>query len=152
MTPEIIDALNASLAAHLTVIEFYADLAACHDRLGLPKLAEHWRGEVADEGEHRDRLLKRLEFLDAEEVWTHDAPPEVDEDPLKAIERALAVEEAAASLERDGIVAARKAGDEGTADVFRKNLKASESSIYELKSWLDAAQLVTPANWLANWT
>lgn len=150
MNPDIIQALNASLAAHLTAIETYADLAACHDRAGLTKLASHWRDEATEEREHLDRILKRLEFFDAEEDFTHAAPGEADEDPAATLDMVLAMERSAAAIERAGILTAREAGDEGTADVFRENLKGSESAIYELMAWQRAIAIMGRENWLAN--
>lgn len=152
MNPDIIQALNASLAAHLTAIETYADLAACHDRAGLTKLASHWRDEATEEREHLGRILKRLEFFDAEEDFTHAAPGEADEDPAATLDMVLAMERSAAAIERAGILTAREAGDEGTAAVFAANLAGSEESIYTLKSWLSAIGLVGRDNWLANQT
>lgn len=152
--PEVVTALNASVAKHLQEIEINRNLAAFYGRHGFPKLAAHFAEDVGYEGEHLARLLGRLGFLDAAPDYTHEPPfaPGAVGEVASVFTSLLAVIESSSEVERAGILTAVEAGDEGTAEVFRENLKGSEGASLEVRGFLDAIAAVTPQNWLANWT
>lgn len=144
---KVIAALQAATRLHWTAIEAYT-LAASTFRVtfNLPKLAEHFDGEVADEREHLGRLVNRLRYFEQSPDLQHE-PGEMPEEPEPLLAAALALEEKAAEAERAGVLACRSMGDEGLAMILALNLQGSEESIL----WLESARRSIKAMGLDNW-
>lgn len=160
--PKVIEALRRSVAAHWTAIEVYTCQVAHFKAWGYPRLAEAVGADPTEEHKHLDRLLERLEFLEALTDRPEASPqpeyaedmPEGDEswprgDLPGIVEFNLNLESFAAQFERDGCQAALDAGDFGTFQVFQENLAGSEEDILTLKATARKLTDQTVANFLS---
>jgi bacterioferritin (cytochrome b1) len=150
--PAVIDALQRSVALHLTAIEHYQSLAEHLGRWGYTKLATRFREEVTDERDHLHAVMARLEYYDVQPTYMHDATlwPRFDVPGILAA--SLTLETAAAAAERQGVLDAMIVGDESTASVFATLLHGSEESIREIEADRLVISQVGLDNWLANQT
>ncbi len=148
--PAVITALQMSLAAHWLALETYRCQAAHFARAGYPRLAAQAAEDVKEEGEHADRLLARLEQFDTLPDTAHPAPvwPRLP-DYVGLLQANLALETAAAQVERDGILAARAVADERTAALLAENLEGSEASVVQLEAALRTIATVGVDQYLA---
>lgn len=151
-----LEALNSALEIEQTAAELYAAQAACFRAWGLPKLAEKWAAEILEELTHRQKLYDRIAVLDGTPTDKH-YPADRPGDKALAIEiegileTGLALEEEGRKRYRDGIPAARKAGDETSALLMAEILEQTEDHIVMLEGLISTFQAVGTANWLASW-
>ena len=134
MNQNVINALQASLRAHWTAVEQYTSQSAHFARWGYSKLAGAAHDDAKEERAHAKRLLARLEYFDTVPAYDHTAPVWPRHDLVGILASNLALENAAAQIERDGIIAARTVGDETTATLFTVNLADSEESIRAIEA------------------
>lgn len=146
----VVDALQASARLHLTAVEHYATLGEHLARWGYAKLGERWRADAEEERGHLRSLLARLEFFDIGASLDHASPAWPRHDAAGQLQASLALESAAAEVERGNVLAARAAGDELSALVFASLLKGSEESIRQIEADLRTIQQIGLDNWLAN--
>jgi bacterioferritin len=145
-----VQALQASVKAHWTAIHFYKLIAGQFGRWGYSKLAEHFKGEAADEQMHLDKLIERLELADVAPTCEGESLEPARHDVQAILAQALALENGAAEIERAGIQTAREAMDDGTSHLLRHNLEGSEQSILELEAELRVLSEIGLQNYLAN--
>lgn len=148
LNPEVVTALQASVAAHWTAVEFYTTVAAHLRRWGYIKLAAKAEGESDGERDHLALLLDRLEYGDVAPTLTHRALAWPRHDVAGMLGAALALETEAARVENAGAVTARQRGDEPSARIFGELAKASEESAAELTAALDLINVLGLANYL----
>lgn len=150
LAPAIVDALQKSVAAHLTAIENYSGQAAHFARQGYSKLAKSAEDDATEEREHLAKLFSRLETFDTQPAWTHANPSFPAGDFAGILAANLSLETAAAVVERAGILTARASGDEITAKIFAENLGGSEDSIREIEARQIVIADIGMENYLAN--
>lgn len=146
----VVASLQAGVGLHLTAIENYQTQSAHFARWGYSKLAAKYAEDAAEEREHLDALLKRLEFYDVQPNYEHEPPswPRHDYEGILATNYSL--ETAAANSERAAILACRSVGDEQTALVFAENLEGSEASIADIEAIQKVVEQIGLDNYLAN--
>lgn len=152
IAPAVIDALQKCVALHWTAIEHYATLAAHLTRWGYAKLGDRYRADANEESQHLTSLMQRLEFFDVQPTYVHSAPSWPRQDVAGILAASLTLETTAADTERAGILAARAAGDEKTAELLAGILAGSEASIREIEADRLVISQVGLDNWLANQT
>lgn len=145
----VIDALQASVALHLTAVEHYATLAEHLDRWGYAKLGEKYRADAEEERGHLKSCIDRLEFYDVAPVLTHSAPSWPRHDFVGILDANLQLEQTAATVERSNVLACRAVGDELSALVFASLLEGSEDSIREIEAVQAVIEVVGLDNYLA---
>lgn len=146
----VIDALQASVALHLTAVEHYATLATHLDRWGYGKLGDKYRSDAEEERGHLKACVARLEFYDVGAVLTHTAPSWPRHDFVGILEANLQLEQTAATVERSNILASRAVGDELSALVFAELLAGSEESIRDIEAVQAVIGQIGLDNFLAN--
>ena len=151
LDPKVRDALLASVAAHWEAIETYTGQRAHLQAAGYGAgLADAVGADPDEEREHLARLLARLEWFDEPTEAEATEPPDWPRHDLPGILRYnLALEEAAAGIERDGYAAALAAGDPGTAEVFLANLRGSEDGVLTIQATQRKVADQTLANFLS---
>lgn len=148
--PEVIAALHASAEAHWTAIHTYTAQAAHLKRAGYRKLAEALDDDVEEEQRHLRKLAKRLE-LGGQSLKASGGEGDWERGDYGSIlECNLALERAAADIERAGVKTAREAMDEGSADVFEHNLRGTEDGIEELEAQQQQIRDIGLDNFLAD--
>lgn len=147
---KVVAVLQAALGAHWLAMEQYRAQAAHLARAGYSRLAKAAAADVAEEGEHADRLLRRLEEFEVAPAYDHPSPlfPRLP-DYVGMLEANLRLEQAACDLEREGVVICRLAQDEQTARLLAENLAGSEESVVKLEAALAQIRAVTLPQWLA---
>lgn len=152
LAPAVTDAMQKCVALHLTAIEHYTTIKEHLARWGYTKLADRFAGDVDEERGHLQALLSRLEFFDVQPTYVHSAPSWPRQDVAGILAASLTLEATAADAEREGILAARAAGDEKTAELLAGILAGSEASIREIEADRLVISQVGLDNWLANQT
>ena len=151
MNPTVISALQAALVVHWTAIETYTGQAAHFLRNGYPLLAGKAKEDAEEERGHAAKLLARLEFWDQSPIYTHSSPNWPRLPDFNGILAAnLQLENDAAAIERAGILTARAAGDERTAEILADNLKGSEEAIEAITAAQRLIVAIGLDNYLAN--
>lgn len=146
----VIDALQASVALHLTAVEHYATLSEHLDRWGYAKLGDKYRTDADEERGHLKSCVDRLEFFDVAPVLSHPAPAWPRHDFAGILDANLQLEQTAASVERSNVTACRAVGDELSALVFAGLLEGSEDSIREIEAVQAVIETIGLDNYLAN--
>lgn len=146
----VIDALQASVGLHLTAIEHYQSLAEHFDRWGYGKLAVAYREDAEEERGHLREVLARLEYYDTQATHEHEPPDWPRHDYEGILAANLALETAAAEVERANVLACRAVGDEISALVFASLLEGSDSSIAKIEATQKVIEQIGVDNYLAN--
>ena len=152
LSPDIIEALQAAVRLHWTAIEQYTAQAAHLARQGYRVLAATLLEDAAEERQHLDRLLARLEVLETSPATDHTQPNWPRQDVPGLFQANLSLEQTAAATERAGILTAREAGDEITAKILGDLLSGSEKSVAEIEAELGLITALGLQNYLANQT
>lgn len=146
----VIDALQASVRLHLTAIENYQAQAEHLDRWGYGKLADAARGEAEEERRHLHEVQARLEFYDVQPTYDHDQPDWPRHDFEGILAANLALESAAAEVERGNVLACRAVGDELSAKIFAELLAGSEEAMAAIEATQRVIEQIGVDNYLAN--
>ena len=146
----VVKSLQLGVRLHLAAVENYETQAAHFGRWGYSKLAQAFEEDAAEEREHLQSLLKRLEFYDVEPDMAHDAPSWPRHDFEGALASNYALETAAANAEKAAIVACRNVGDEVSAAIFISNLAGSDSAIAKIEAIQKIIEQIGLDNYLAN--
>jgi bacterioferritin len=146
----VVASLQLGVSLHLTAVEHYQTLAAHFGRWGYSKLAAKYAADAAEEREHLDALLKRLEYYDVQPKYEHDQPswPRHDFEGILASNYDL--ETATANAERAAVLACRRVGDEVSAQVFAANLAGSDASIAAIEATQKVLEQIGLDNYLAD--
>lgn len=150
--PKVIESLQKSVSLHLTAIEHYQAAAAHMERIGYKKLAARFGADANEEREHLQAVMARLEFYMTQPTYQHQPPSWPRGDVPGILASSLALETAAAGVERQNVTAAREAGDEVSATIFASLLEGSEASILAIEADRVLIEQIGLDNWLANQT
>lgn len=146
----VIDALQASVRLHMTAIEHYQSQAEHFDRWGYGKLADAGRGEADEERRHLHEVQARLEFYDVQPAFDHEQPDWPRHDFEGILASNLAMETAAAEVERANVAACRAVGDEISAVIFTQLLEGSEEAMAAIEAKQRVIEQIGVDNYLAN--
>lgn len=146
----VIDALQASVRLHMTAIEHYQSQAEHFDRWGYGKLADEGRGEADEERRHLHEVQARLEFYDVQPAFDHEQPDWPRHDFEGILASNLAMETAAAEVERANVAACRAVGDEISAVIFTQLLEGSEEAMAAIEAKQRVIEQIGVDNYLAN--
>lgn len=120
----------AASEAHAT-LQYAAD-AATVDNWGIPRLAERFKKESAEEASHLQRFLDRIAFVECDPSF-----PVEDTLPRKSvtaiINAQLEMEQTAVDQYQESAEIAWKTNDKGTASLFLDILKDEEGHL----NWLE---------------
>lgn len=150
LNEQVVLALQESVKTHWTAIYFYQTASEQFARWGYSKLAERFSADVTEESEHLSSLIKRLEFGDVSPELPAEFISPARHDVLAVLKQALEMENKAATIERVGIETACEVTDNGTVQVFQKNLRGSEASILDLEAQIKIFGEIGQQNYLAN--
>lgn len=151
-SPEIIDALQASVRLHLTAIETYTAQSAHFGRWGYEKLAERYKADAKEERGHLALAQDRLEYYDVQPACDHYEPEWPRHDLEGILSANYALELAAAEHEKNAVLICRAAGDEQSALVFATLLAGSDASVGEIEADQKVIEQIGLENFLANQT
>ncbi|MEX0597884.1 MAG: ferritin-like domain-containing protein [Candidatus Paceibacterota bacterium] len=136
-TETVIELLKKSLNVHWQQTTSLSAQAIHLERWGYKKLAEIIKADAKEEHEHAMVNLLRLEFFDADyQPLTVGPQTWVRHDMVSMIKYNLDSVKEAAATENATITAARKIGDELTANIMIPLLQGSENGIVLYESFL----------------
>jgi bacterioferritin len=129
----VIAHLNDALKEELSAINQYFLHAEMCISWGYTKLGAFIRKQSIDEMKHAEKVIERLLFLDAVPKMEY-LPLNIGQTVREQLEADLQLELNAVAMYRKAVRAAREAGDDVSADLFRILLADEERHV----DWLEA--------------
>ena len=130
---KVIAHLNEALKEELTAInQYFLHAEMCHN-WGYHRLGAYIKKQAIDEMKHAEELMERLLFLDALPQMEY-LPLNVGQNVRAQLEADLKLEINAVSMYNNAVKVSRDAGDDASADLFRRLLKDEEEHV----DWLEA--------------
>jgi bacterioferritin len=146
---EVLELLNQLLTNELTAINQYFIHAKMCENWGYERLGAKIREESIDEMRHADQVISRILFLEGVPNLQRLHKLQVGETVKEQLESDLAVEKKGIAFLNAGIDACRKAGDNGTEDLFTKILVGEEEHTDWLETQLELIRQIGEQNYLA---
>jgi bacterioferritin len=146
---EVLQLLNQLLTNELTAINQYFIHAKMCENWGYERLGAKIREESIDEMRHADQVISRILFLEGIPNLQRYHKLHVGETVKEQLESDLGVEKTAIAFLNSGIDACRKAGDNGTEDLFTKILVGEEEHADWLETQLELIRQIGEQNYLA---
>jgi bacterioferritin len=130
---KVIAHLNEALKEELTAVnQYFLHAEMCHN-WGYHRLGGYIKKQAIDEMKHAEELMERLLFLDAMPQMEY-LPLNVGQNVRAQIEADLQLELNAVKMYNEAVRVSREAGDDASADLFRRLLKDEEEHV----DWLEA--------------
>jgi len=146
---KVIKALNENLCAELTAIVQYMVQSEMCDNWGYKRLAGLTKKRAIEEMKHAEALIERIIFLDGVPAVTVPLKPQPGTDVKSQFEIDLKDELGAIKEYNDAIRLCREEGDNGTRELFEKNLHDEETHADYLETQLVTIEQIGIANYLA---
>ncbi|MBM3778612.1 MAG: bacterioferritin [Acidimicrobiia bacterium] len=128
----VIAHLNEALREELTAInQYFLHAEMCHN-WGFHKIGAFIKKQAIDEMKHAEQIIERLLFLDAVPKMDY-LPLNVGQGVRDQLEADLKLEVNAVAMYNKSIKAARDAGDDVSADLFKTLLADEERHV----DWLE---------------
>jgi bacterioferritin len=134
---KLIDTLNQLLADELTAISEYMAHAEMCEEWGYDRLHEAIKDQAKDEMKHAEKLVSRILFLGGVPTMSKLNPIKIGKDVPAMLGRTEEEEEGAIGAYNRGVKVARECGDESTAHLLGKILRAEERH----KDWAERQRL-----------
>jgi bacterioferritin len=147
--PAIIDLLNEVLTNELTAVNQYFLHARMVENWGYQRLYEKFRHESIDEMKDADELIERILYLEGLPNLQRLGKINVGENVPEMFRVDLDVEKNAIATLNRGIEQARRAGDNGTAELLEDILEGEEEHANWIEAQLTLVQQVGAAQYLA---
>ncbi len=147
--PEIIEMLNEVLTAELTAVNQYFIHYRMCENWGYDRLADKNRDESIDEMKDADRVIARILYLDGIPNMQRLNPVAVGETPHEQLLLDLELEKAAIERYNRGIALAVAKGDNGTRELFERQLLGEESHADWIEAQLELIGQVGLQNYLS---
>lgn len=145
----VIEYLNEQLTAELTAINQYFLHAKMQHNWGYTRLADYTRSESIDEMRHAETLTERILFLDGLPNYQRLGTLEIGQTVAEQFRADMAIEVAAVTRLRDGIVYMRSVGDHTSSNVFEAILADEEHHIDYLETQLHLLETLGEPLYLA---
>jgi len=145
---QVLKCLNKVLYNELTAINQYFLHSKMLKDWGFETLAKHEYEESVDEMKHADTLTERILFLEGVPNYQDLGKLRIGEDVHEILKCDLALEEVAIPDLRDGVIAAEKAKDFVSRDLFRSILDSEEEHVDWLETQLGLIEKVGIQNYL----
>lgn len=147
--PAIIDLLNEVLTNELTAVNQYFLHARMCDNWGYERLHRKFREESIGEMKDADELIERILYLEGLPNLQRLGKVNVGEDVPEMLRLDLDLERGAIATLNRGIEQARRAGDNGTADLLEDILEGEEEHANWIEAQLTLLEQVGTAAYLA---
>jgi len=126
---KVLAVLNALLADELTAISQYMVHSEMCDNWGYEKLHKAIEKQAMDEMHHAESLIARILFLDGTPVVSRLNPMKIGKDVPQMVGFDEEAEAGAVRAYNDGILVARDAKDEASAELMTRILKDEEAHL-----------------------
>jgi len=145
---DVLEQLNMALKAELTAIIQYMVQAEMCENWGYARLGGEIKRQAIEEMGHAEGLIERILFLEGKPAVNLTLTPMVSSDVVAQLEDDLKDEIGAVEEYNSAIQVCRKAGDNGTRELFERMLKDEERHTDGLEVRLHAIQQIGTENWL----
>jgi len=148
-SPAVIEILNEVLTAELTAINQYFIHARMCDNWGYDRLAEKLRHESIDEMKDADAVIERILYLEGVPNMQRLGSVGVGETVLEQLHLDADLERSAVERYNRGIALAVAEGDNGTRELFERQLRGEEEHLDWIERQLELIDQVGLENYLS---
>mgnify|MGYP001558287151 FL=1 len=146
---EVLAQLNKALKEELGALNQYILHAEMCENWGFKRLAAATKKQSIGEMKHAEDIIERILFLEGMPNLRDLPKLNIGTDVKQQLENDLALELGAVESYNEAIAAARKAGDNATADMFTTILKDEEEHVDALETELGLIESLGVQNYLA---
>ena len=147
--PEVIDVLSMMLEEELLALNQYMLHAEMQENWGYLRLAKEIRKLSIVEMKHAEALMERILFLEGMPNLSDFPKLNIGKDVKQQLQNDLALEVNAVAEYNSAVAAARKAGDNGSAELLKKLLLDEEEHVDFLETQLGIIKDIGLENYLS---
>jgi bacterioferritin len=145
---EVLEVLQKMLKEELGAISQYMLHAEMCENWGYKPLADHTKKSSIEEMKHAEKLIERILYLEGTPTLNELPKLTIGKDVKQQLGNDLALELGAVADYNAAVAAARKAGDNGSADLLQDILKDEESHVDFLETQLGLIEQIGLENYL----
>lgn len=147
--PEVLAQLSKMLKEEIGALNQYLLHAEMVENWGYKRLGAELKKQSIGEMKHAEALIERILFLEGTPDLGDMPKLNIGRDVKQQMTNDLALEKSAVAAYNEAIAAARKAGDNATADLFQKTLVDEEEHVDFLETQLGLMEQIGMQNYLA---
>jgi len=147
--PEVIEILSKMLKEELGALNQYMMHAEMQSNWGYKKLHAETKKQAIGEMKHAEKLMERILFLEGTPNLADLPKLNIGKDVKQQLANDLALEKSAVAEYNAAVAAARKAGDNGSADLLDELLHDEEGHVDHLETQLSLIEQLGLENYLA---
>ena len=147
--PEVIEILSKMLKEELGALNQYMLHAEMQNNWGYKRLYAETKKQAIGEMKHAEELIERILFLEGIPNLADLPKLNIGKDVKQQLTNDLALEKGAVAEYNTAVAAARKAGDNGSADLLDKLLHDEEQHVDHLETQLSLIDQLGLENYLA---
>jgi len=147
--PEVIEILSKMLKEELGALNQYMLHAEMQNNWGYKRLYAATKKQAIGEMKHAEELIERILFLEGMPNLAELPKLNIGKDVKQQLTNDLALEKGAVAEYNAAVAAARKAGDNGSADLLDKLLHDEEEHVDQLETQLSLIDQLGLENYLA---
>jgi bacterioferritin len=145
---EVLEVLQEMLKEELGAINQYMLHAEMCENWGYKPLADHTKKISIEEMKHAEKLIERLLYLEGAPDLSELPKLTIGKDVKQQLQNDLALELSAVAAYNEAIAAARKAGDNGSADLLQDILGDEEGHLDFFETQLGLIEQIGLQNYL----
>jgi len=146
---EVLEVLQKMLKEELGAISQYMLHGEMCENWGYKRLADHTKKSSVEEMKHAEKLIERLLYLEGTPNLGELPKLSIGKDVKQQLQNDLALELSAVAAYNEALATARKAGDNGSADLLQDILEDEEGHVDFLETQLGLVEQVGLENYLA---
>ena len=147
--PEVIEILSKMLKEELGALNQYMMHAEMQNNWGYKRLYAETKKQAIGEMKHAEELIERILFLEGMPNLAELPKLNIGKDVKQQLTNDLALEKGAVAEYNAAVAAARKAGDNGSADLLDELLHDEEEHVDQLETQLSLIDQLGLENYLA---
>ena len=147
--PEVIELLSKMLKEELGALNQYMLHAEMQNNWGYKRLYGVTKKQAIGEMKHAEELIERILFLEGLPNLADLPKLNIGKDVKQQLTNDLALEKGAVAEYNAAVAAARKAGDNGSADLLDELLHDEEEHVDQLETQLSLIEQLGLENYLA---
>ncbi len=147
--PEVIELLSKALKEELGALNQYMLHAEMQNNWGYKRLYKQTKAQAIGEMKHAEELIERILFLEGIPNLADLPKLRIGKDVKQQLQNDLELEKGAVADYNTYVAAARKAGDNASADLLDKLLHDEEEHVDELETQLGLIEQLGLENYLA---
>ena len=145
---EVLEVLSKMLKEELGALNQYMLHAEMCENWGYKRLSAHAKKQAIEEMKHAEKLIERILFLEGTPNLADLPKLNIGKDVKQQLENDLALELSAVAAYNEAIATARKAGDNGSAELLKGNLQDEEAHVDYLETELSLLEKLGLENYL----